>query len=568
MKRFLKYFKSNLGLFLLDVICAVLIAVCNLCYPLIARKAQTSVINGKPLNSIIIIFVILFVIFALKAVFTYIVNYFGHIFGIKVQGQMRKDLFSHLQTLPVEYFDENKTGSIMSRIVNDLFEVSELFHHGPEDLLVSVMSIIGAIVLICLINPFLCLIVSCVVPLIILVVVLSRKNMLKAMYEQRVKTAEINSRIENSIGGIRVSKIFTAEERENKRFNERNNELINARKVSMWYVSKFHTILTFIMDMLYLLALTSGIIFYFYGKISAPDLTAFILYIVMMINPIKQFQTLFEEIQNGLTGIKRFNEIMAIKPEQGFSNTLKISSIESVEFKNVYFKYPKTEKYVLKNFSYTFLKGKTVAIVGESGGGKTTLTSLILRFYDVESGEILVNGINVKDISLKSLRENVSVVQQDIFLFDGTIKENIEFSKENATNQEILDSVEKADLTKFISSLPDGLETEVGERGVKLSGGQKQKISIARAFLKNPNFLILDEATSSLDRFSEIEIQSSLECLSKGRTNVIIAHRLSTISNADEILVISGNELAERGTHEQLMDKKGIYFNLYTKSEK
>lgn len=565
MKRFLKYFKSRMGLFILDIVCAVLIAVCNLAYPLIARKVQNNVINGGTLNSVIVLLVVLFVIFALKAVFTFIVNYYGHIFGIKVQGDMRKDLFNHLQTLPVSYFDENKTGNIMSRIVNDLFEVSELAHHGPEDLLVSVMSIIGALVLIGLINPYLCLIVGCVVPLIILIVILTRKSMLSALYDQRVKTAEINSQIENSIGGIRVSKIFTAEERESRRFDGRNNELIKARKTSMWFVSRFHTALTFIMDVLYLVALSSGLIFYFYGKITAPDLTAFLLYIVMMINPIKQFQTLFEEIQNGTTGLKRFNEIMDLKGEE--SGLEVISGIDSVEFKNVTFKYPKTDKYVLKDFSYTFKKGKTTAVVGQSGGGKTTLTSLILKFYDIESGEILVNGININDISLKSLRENVSVVQQDIFLFDGTIKENVAFGKDDATEDEIIKSVKQADLSEFIGTLKKGLDTQVGERGVKLSGGQKQKISIARAFLKDPDFLILDEATSSLDRFSEIEIQNSLECLSKGRTSVIIAHRLSTIKNADEIIVINENRLAEKGSHEQLMAKRGIYYELYTKSE-
>lgn len=565
MKRFFKYFKSRMGLFILDVTCAVLIAVCNLAYPLIARNAQSNVINGKPLNSVIVLLVVLLIVFVLKALFTYIVNYFGHIFGIKVQGDMRKDLFNHLQTLPVSYFDENKTGNIMSRIVNDLFEVSELAHHGPEDLLVSVMSIVGALILIGLINPYLCLIVGCVVPIIILVVILSRKSMLEAMYNQRVKTAQINSQIENSIGGIRVSKIFTAEERESRRFDGRNEELIHARTLSMFYVSKFHTILTFIMDFLYLVALSSGVLFYFYGKISAPDLTAFLLYIVMMINPIRQFQTLFEEIQNGFTGLKRFNEIMDLKPEHSGEKT--IDGIDTIEFKNVYFKYPKTEKYVLKDFSYRFEKGKTIAIVGESGGGKTTLTSLILNFYDIESGEILVNGININEISIKSLRENLSVVQQDIFLFDGTIRENIAFSKDNSTEQEIENCVINADLNDFIASLTNGLNTEVGERGVKLSGGQKQKISIARAFLKDPDFLILDEATSSLDRFSEIEIQNSLERLSKGRTSVIIAHRLSTIKNADEIVVISENRLAEKGTHKQLMDKKGIYYELYTKSE-
>lgn len=565
MKRFLKYFKSRMGLFILDVICAVLIAVCNLAYPLIARKAQNNVINGGTLNSVIILLVVLLVIFALKAIFTFIVNYYGHIFGIKVQGDMRKDLFNHLQTLPVSYFDENKTGNIMSRIVNDLFEVSELAHHGPEDLLVSVMSIVGALVLIGQINLQLCLIVACVVPIIILIVILSRKSMLSALYDQRVKTAEINSQIENSIGGIRVSKIFTAEERENRRFDGRNNELIKARKTSMLFVSRFHTALTFIMDFLYLVALSSGLIFYFYDKITAPDLTAFLLYIVMMINPIRQFQTLFEEIQNGATGLKRFNEIMDLKGEK--SGQKCIDGIDGIEFKNVTFKYPKTDKYVLKDFSYTFKKGKTTAIVGQSGGGKTTLTSLILKFYDIESGEILVNGININDISLKSLRENVSVVQQDIFLFDGTIKENVAFSKDDATEEEIIKSVEQADLTDFVGTLKNGLDTQVGERGVKLSGGQKQKISIARAFLKDPDFLILDEATSSLDRFSEIEIQNSLECLSKGRTSVIIAHRLSTVKNADEIVVISENRLAEKGSHEQLMEKCGIYYELYTKSE-
>ncbi len=567
MKNFLKYFKPHKKLFILDVACAVLVAVCNLFYPFMARKIQMDFVPQGQLNSIIIFLCVLFVIFALKAGLYYIVSFYGHLFGIRVQADMRKDLFAHLQKLPVEYFDENKTGVIMSKIVNDLFEVSELAHHGPEDILISVISVVGALILIFVIHPLLCLIVALVVPVIILTVILSRKNMLNAMTDSRVKTAKINSQVENSVGGIRVSKIFTAETEELKKFNFRNEELKSARRDTMLCVSKFHTLMTFILDMLYLLALVAGVIMFFYDKITAGDLIAFILYVVMMINPISKFQVIFEELQNGISGLRRFNSIMDIKVENERENGVQINEINSLEFKNVFFKYPKTEKYVLNNFSFKCNSGETVAIVGESGGGKTTVTNLILKFYDIDSGNILINGTDINDISLRSLRENIGVVQQDIFLFDGTIKENIGFGKANATLEEIKECAKLANLDEFIESLPNKYDTEIGERGVKLSGGQKQKISIARAFLKNPNFLIFDEATSSLDRFSEIEIQNALENLSNGKTSVIIAHRLSTIKNADKIIVISGNGVAECGTHTELINKKGIYYQLYTKSE-
>jgi len=567
MKNFFKYFKPHKKLFILDVTCAVLVAICNLFYPFIARKIQMDFVPIGALKSIIIYLCILFGIFALKAGLYYVVSFYGHLFGIRVQADMRKDLFSHLQKLPVEYFDENKTGVIMSKIVNDLFEVSELAHHGPEDILISVISVVGALILIFVIHPLLCLIVSLVVPIIILTVILSRKNMLNAMTDSRVKTAKINSQVENAVGGIRVSKIFTAEDEELKKFNFRNEELKLARKDTMLCVSKFHTLMTFILDMLYLIALVSGVILFFYDKITAGDLIAFILYVVMMINPISKFQVIFEELQNGISGLKRFNSVMDVKVEDSCQNGEKITDIDSIEFVNVNFKYPKTEKLVLKDFSFKCNLGETIAIVGESGGGKTTITNLILKFYDVTSGKILINGRDINQISLNSLRENIGVVQQDIFLFDGTIKDNIGFGKPNSSFEEIKNCAHLANLDEFIESLPNGYDTEIGERGVKLSGGQKQKISIARAFLKNPNFLIFDEATSSLDRFSEIEIQNSLEKLSNGKTSLIIAHRLSTIKNADKIIVISDSGVAESGSHEELISKKGIYYNLYTKSE-
>ena len=567
MKNFLKYFKPHKKLFIADIICAVLVACCNLFYPYMARKIQMDFVPSGQLNSIIIFLCILFVIFAVKAILYYVVSFYGHLFGIRVQADMRKDLFAHLQLLPVEYFDENKTGVIMSRIVNDLFEVSELAHHGPEDILISVISVLGALILIFFIHPLLCLIVALVVPVIIITVVLSRKNMLNAMTDSRVKTATINSQVENAVGGIRVSKIFTAETEELKKFEIRNEELKNARKDTMLCVSKFHTLMTFILDMLYLLALVAGVIMFFYQKITAGDLIAFILYVVMMINPISKFQVIFEELQNGMSGLKRFNAVMNLNVEKQNDNGVIINNIDTIEFKNVYFKYPQTDKFVLKDFSFSCHRGETVAIVGESGGGKTTITNLILKFYDISSGEILINGININEINLNSLRRNIGVVQQDIFLFDGTIKENIGFGKPNATIQEIQNSAKLANLDEFISSLPNGYDTEVGERGVKLSGGQKQKISIARAFLKDPNFLIFDEATSSLDRFSEIEIQNALENLSNGKTSVIIAHRLSTIKNVNKIIVISDNAVAEVGNHLELMNSKGLYYNLYTKSQ-
>lgn len=566
---FARFYKPHMTLFIIDLVCALLMAVCNLVYPSIARNIINVYAPNKMVNDIIIWSSIMLGIFILKAVLNYSVTYWGHLVGVRIQGDMRLQLFTHLEKLPFSYYDETKVGSIMSRVTNDLFEISELAHHGPEDLFISLITIVGALIMILTINPWLSLIVLVLLPPMFFVVIKLRKQMRTTFAEGREKTAQINASVESSLSGIRVSKSYTAEQHEIEKFDKANEDYKVVRKRNYKVMGKFHTGMNFCMDMLYLATLAAGGLFFAFDIIKSGDMAAYILYISMLIAPIRTFVNLFEQVSQGLTGFVRFEEIMAIAPEKDAEKPVKVDKLNGdITFDHVSFTYRKdsqdVQDLVINDLSLNIKKGETIALVGPSGGGKTTLCNLIPRFYEIDKGSIKIDGIDIKNIALKDLRKNIGIVQQDVFLYGGTVKENIAYGNLDATDEEIINAAKLANIHDFITELPDGYNTYVGERGVKLSGGQKQRVSIARAFLKNPPILILDEATSALDNVTELQIQDSLEKLSKGRTTIVVAHRLSTIKNADEIIVITENGIEERGTHDDLLKKEnGVYKDLY-----
>lgn len=566
IKRFFRYYKPHKKLFVIDLICSFTISVCNMFYPMIARNIMNDYVPNSNLRLLITWAIVLAAIYVLKCFLTFIVGYWGHVLGVRLQGDMRRDLFRHIETLPFSFFDENKTGGVMSRIVNDLFEVSELAHHGPEDLFNSFISIIGALVMLSLINGWLSLIVLAYVPFMIFFAAKARGRMNKAFENSRKKVAQLNAEIESSVSGVRVTKAYNAEAKEREKFDEVNGQFKQARKEAYRAMGGFHAGMTAFNDFLYLLALVSGGLLFYFGHITAPDFTAFILYITMLLAPIRTLVSLFEQIQDGLTGFKRFCELMDTPSEYEPENPVQADLDGDVVFDNVKFGYKSREKgdtEVLKGVSFTVKKGKTVALVGASGGGKTTICHLLPRFYLRDSGKISIGGVDINDVSSASLREKIAVVQQDVFLFSGSVRDNIKYGSPDKSDEEMILAAKRANIHDFASALPKGYDTEVGERGVMLSGGQKQRISIARAFLKNPSVLVLDEATSALDNMTEMQVQSSLAELSAGRTTLVVAHRLSTVKNADEILVVTDGEITERGSHEELVAQGGLYAELY-----
>lgn len=566
VKDFASYYKPHKKLFILDISCAFLIAVCNLFYPFITKNIINDFIPNRNLKFMLVWLGALLAVYLLKAGLTYIVEYYGHQVGVRIQGDMRRKLFAHLQKLPFTYYDDNKTGSIMSRMINDLFEISELAHHGPEDLFLSVITIIGAIILLIFVNPWLSLIVATIIPVIVIYLVFARKSLMVAWKKMREETSEINSSIESAVAGIRVSRAYTAEEHQSETFETYNRSFQQARTRAYKVLANFHTVMSFLTDFLYFIAILAGGLFYYYGKIDVGDFTAFVLYIVVLINPIRTFISIFEQIQGGMSGFVRYEEVLAEKPETEKPDAIDFTVKNGdISFENVTFGYQtkEREKLVISDFSLKIDAGKTLALVGPSGGGKTTLCHLLPRFYDINSGSIKIDGVDIRDMKLSSLRKNIGIVAQDVFLFAGSIKENILYGNFGATEKELIEASVKANIYDFIQTLPDGFNTEVGERGVKLSGGQKQRISIARAFLKNPKILILDEATSALDNITEMQIQSALEKLSEGRTTIVVAHRLSTVKNADEIAVVTKDGIIEQGNHDELMKLNGTYATLY-----
>lgn len=568
LKRFISYYKPHIPMFLVDMFSAIMVAACNLFYPTIAKNIINEYVYDETPRRLIIWAAVLLGIYIAKASFNYIIGYYGHVVGVHMQADMRRDLFNKYEKLPFSYFDDHKTGDLLSRLTNDLFDVSELAHHGPENLFLAVLMFIGAFIMLVEINLVLTLIMFSVVPFIILFSVISRRRMMAAMKASRRQMADINSTLENSIGGIRETKAYVAESHEIKRFNESNSRFAYYRKQAMKSLGSFDSVMQFLSDLLYLIIIGVGGLFLYYGKIDGGEFAAFILYVGMFLTPINRFVTLFQQLQEGMSGFGRFHDIMNEK-EEADEGTVELSDVKGdIVFDNVSFGYSSSDsddsKLVISDLSLKVDAGRTVALVGASGGGKTTLCNLIARFYNINSGRITLDGIDIRNIKLQSLRKNIGIVSQSIFLFDGTIRENIAYGNFEASEDEIIAAAKKANIHDFIMTLEKGYDTAVGERGVKLSGGQRQRVAIARVFLKNPTLLILDEATSALDNATEMQIQQSLEELSRGRTVIVVAHRLSTIKNADEIVVIGAEGIIEKGTHEELMALSGEYHKLYS----
>ncbi len=567
IRKFVGYYKPHIGLFTLDMIAAVLVALCNLVYPTLAREIVNGITDMESAKPIITAALFLLAVYVVKSVCTYIVGYYGHIVGVRMQAHMRRDLFKKYESLPFSYFDDHKTGDLMSRLTSDLQDVSELAHHGPENVFLSVLMLVGSFLVLSSINMTLTLIMFAIIPFIVLFAVLARRNMSRAMKNSRRQMAVINSTLENSLTGIRETKAYASEAHEMKKFGAANALFARYRGDAMRSLGTFEAVMAFLSDMLYLVVVLIGGLFLYYEHITPGDFTAFILYISMFLNPIQRFISLFQQLQEGMSGFSRFCEIMAL-PEERDGGTVEITDIRGeLTFDNVTFSYGAdaegNEHPVIKGLDLHIEAGKTLALVGPSGGGKSTLCNLIPRFYSISDGSITLDGTDIRDITLPSLRRNIGMVSQNVFLFDGTVRENIAYGLESVSDEELESAARRANIHDFIMTLEHGYDTEVGERGVKLSGGQRQRIAIARVFLKNPKLLILDEATSALDNATEMQIQESLEKLSHGRTVIVVAHRLSTVKSADEIVVLDSEGIVERGTHDELIALDGEYKKLY-----
>ena len=563
LKSFIRYYKPYKKLFILDLLAAFLVSACDLFYPMITRNIINDVIPNKQIKLLFVFAIVLTLIFLIKAGLNYFMQYWGHVVGVRMQADMRRDLFDKLQDMPNKYFDNNKTGVIMSRIINDLLDISELAHHGPEDLFISLVMLVGSFIILCTINVPLTIITFAIIPFLLFYTIHKRNKMKKAFKETRVKTGEVNATIENSISGVRVTKSFGNKAYEMEKFDKSNGIFKKAREHAYKAMAEYFSGMFFLVDMLELIVLIAAGYFTYLGKINIGDFAAYLLYIKMFLQPIRKLINFNEMFQNGMSGFERYEEIMNEENEKEIPNAKDLKDVKGkITIKDVTFRYDNKES-ILENFNLDIEAGKMVALVGPSGGGKTTICNLIPRFYDYESGQIFIDDVDISTVTLKSLRENIGILQQDVFLFTGTIKENIMYGNPNATDEEVIEAAKNACLHDFIMGLEDGYDTFIGERGVKLSGGQKQRISIARVFLKNPAILILDEATSALDNVTEYEIQKALEELSKDRTTLVVAHRLSTVKNSDEIVVLTDKGIEERGTHEELMKLGGVYSNLH-----
>ena len=564
LRSFAHYYKPHWKLFVFDMICALVAAGCDLVYPVVSRNIINTYIPDKNIRLILTWCAALLVIYIIQTVMQYFMQYQGHIVGVRMQADMRRDVFEHLQKLPFSYFDEHKTGVIMSRIVNDLMDISEFAHHGPEDLFISLVTVVGAFIILCTVNVPLTLITFAVLPFLVLFIIKKRSAMTLAFRKNRIEIAEVNASLENSIAGIRVSRAFTGEREEEKKFAENNQRYVTVRERSYRVMAEFFSGTNFLTSLMNVVILAAGGYCVYRGVINVGDMVAYMLFINMFVNPIKKLIQFVEMFQNAITGYVRFQELMNVEPEQDEKGAIELRDVRGeIVFDDVTFHYDENKE-VLSHISLTFPQGKMVAIVGPSGGGKTTLCHLIPRFYEISGGSILVDGHDIRDVTRASLRRQIGIVQQDVFLFTGTIFDNIAYGKLGASREEVYEAAKKANIHDYIMSLPEGYDTFVGERGVKLSGGQKQRISIARVFLKNPPILVLDEATSALDNVTENYIQDSLDELCKNRTTIVVAHRLSTIKNADEIIVMDRDGIEERGTHEELLARgNGIYKELY-----
>ncbi len=569
LKKFLSYYKPYLGLFFSDMFFALLAATISLIYPLIVRYITNDLLVNyeisDAMNSIIKLSLFMVGLALLELASNFFIAYQGHIMGAKMEYDMRNDIFEHYQKLSFNFYDNQKTGQLMTRITNDLFDITELAHHGPEDIVISIIKFVGAFIILVNINLPLTLIVFTFIPIMFVFAYYMRNRMRNAFKKNRERIAEINSQIEDNLSGIRVVKSFANEKWEMNKFNEGNGKFVESKRNSYWQMATFHSGLGLFTNLINVAVIVGGSILIVKDIIVLSDLLTFLLYINNIIEPVKKLINFTEQFQNGITGFDRFMDIMEVHPDITDSkNAISLNEVKGdIEFKNVSFKYKDTKNDVFKNINLKVDAGDYVALVGSSGVGKTTLCSLIPRFYEASEGLITLDGVDIKNLKLRSLRKNIGIVQQDVYLFAGSVMDNIRYGKLEATDEEIIEAAKNANAHEFIMELPDGYNTYIGQRGVKLSGGQKQRISIARVFLKNPPILIFDEATSALDNESEKIVQESLEKLAKNRTTFVIAHRLSTIRNAKNIMVITEEGIKERGTHKELLEKNGIYKGLY-----
>ncbi len=574
LKYFLSYFKPHMGIFLLDLFCALFIAAVDLIYPVLSRYAINTVLpayKDYPKMTVITFFVIVglaLLLYIIRMMCHYFVTYFGHMFGVYVESDMRRDIFFHIQNQSFSFFDKNRTGKIMSRATTDLFEVSELAHHGPEDLLISVLTLLGSFIIMMSIRWQLALVIFILAPLMVMHTMISKRNIMNTSKGVKAQTSEINTALESSISGARVTKVFTNEDYEQKRFGSHNGDFFNAKKFYYKAMANFHCKMDFATHFLNIVVLGIGGYYIMRGEMTLGDMIAVNLFVASFLQPVRRLTNFVEQFSTGMAGFMRFSETMRTHEEtyeKKDAHELKNCKGE-ISYKNVTFDYGNGIT-VLKDISFNIKKGQTVALVGPSGSGKTTICHLLPRFYDIGetgAGSITLDGYDIKELTVKSLRQQIGFVQQDVFLFAGTVRENIAYGRPDASEQEIIEAAKRAEIYDDILKMSDGLDTVVGERGIKLSGGQKQRISIARVFLKNPPILVLDEATSALDSVTEQKIQSAFDELSKGRTTFVIAHRLSTIRGADKIIVINNNCIEESGSHEELMAKGGEYYRLYT----
>lgn len=567
-KKFFSYYKPYMGLFLADMFFAFLAASVTLVLPIIVRYITGTVIyyeKAKSLDMILKLTVVMVILILISTFSNFFITYYGHMMGAKMEFNMRKEIFAHYQKLSFSFYDNEKVGQLMSRITNDLFEISELFHHGPEDIIISLIKFIGSFIILMFINVRLALVACAIIPVMFVYAFILNKKMKKAFKRNRIKLAEINSQIEDNLSGIRVVKSFANEDIEEKKFDVGNQGFLSSKRNSYQYMGAYHSGLSAFTNMITVIVIAAGAVFITKDMVNIADLITFLLYINNFIEPVNKLINFTEQFQNGITGYERFLEILAVNPDitdddaEYEPDTLK----GVIEFKDVSFRYEEGLEDVLRNVNLKVSEGEYIALVGFSGAGKTTLCSLIPRFYEVSSGSIKIDGMDIRNIRIKNLRNNIGIVQQEIYLFAGTVYENILYGKPDAAKDEVIEAARCANAHDFIMGLPDGYDTYIGQRGVKLSGGQKQRLSIARVFLKNPPILIFDEATSALDNESEKVVQESLEKLAKNRTTFVIAHRLSTIRNAEKIIVLTENGIEEQGTHNELIEKQGVYYQLY-----
>lgn len=550
-------------LFMLDMGASVLVALIGMIYPVVTRTMLNNFIPEHDLRMIILSGGMLLLLYTVKMFLNYFIQYKGHEIGVLMQATMRSEMFDHLQKLSYTYFDNHETGKLMSRMTNDLQEISELAHHAPENILISSFSLIFAFVYLSRINLPLTLIVFCCVPFVVIITFKLRKEINDAFRKVRIALADINANVEGSIGGIRVTKAFNQSLSEREKFEKGNRKFVTAKKLGYVALGRFHSGTQFVTDIFNVVVMIAGGIFLFNGKLLVGDYSAFIVSVNMFIQPLMILVSFMETFENGVTGFERFCEIMDEKPETDFSDAVELTDIRGhIEFRNVSYAYENGGT-VLDRVSLDIGQGRKFALVGPSGGGKTTICHLIPRFYNVTDGQILLDGKDIRSFTLESLRRNIGIVQQDVYLFNASMADNIRYGRSDATDEEVRDAAKKARIDSYIMGLADGYNTNIGERGIRLSGGQRQRLSIARAFLKNPPILILDEATSALDNTTEILIQQALDELCRGRTTLVVAHRLSTVRNADEIAVVSRGAIIEQGTHDELIERGGVYSVLY-----